>query len=279
MSYKTILVHLTDDRRSRSALITANRLAQKFEAHLIGLYVFPNYRLSPPIPLPFGGEIAGQIRAGLKRDAEAVKAVFDEMTAQQPFVAEWRSITTERRPPEQVVLEQSRAADLVIASQSDPDWKWSDILDFPDALAIGVGRPVLVVPSFGSFESLPKTITIAWNGRKEAARAISDALPLLKLAENVNILSVRDGKPLPEGYLPDTDIAAALARHGVKVDIAEVMATEYTVGEEIRVRAIDRGSDLIVMGIYGHSRFREMALGGVSRHMLREMTIPILFSH
>jgi nucleotide-binding universal stress UspA family protein len=79
--------------------------------------------------------------------------------------------------------------------------------------------------------------------------------------------------------LPDTEIAAALARHGVKVDIAEVMATEYTVGEEIRVRAIDRGSEMIVMGIYGHSRFREMALGGVSRHMLREMTIPILFSH
>lgn len=279
MSYKTILVHLTDERRSRSALVTANRLAQKFEAHLIGLYVFPAYRLKPPVPLPFGGQIAGQIRAGLEKDAEAVKAVFHEMTAQQPFVAEWRSITTERRAPEQVVLEQARAADLVVASQTDPEWKWSDILDFPETLAVGVGRPVLVVPSFGQFDHLPKVVTVAWNGKREAARAISDALPFFKMADAVNILSVRDSKPLPEGYLPDTEIAAALARHGVKVDLAEVMATEYTVGEEIRVRAIDRGSDLIVMGCYGHSRFREMALGGVTRHMLREMTVPILFSH
>lgn len=279
MSYKTILVHLTDERRARSSLALAIRLAEKFEAHLIGLYVFPSFRLTPPVPLPFGAEVAGQIRAGLKKEAESVKAVFDEMTARKPFVAEWRSITTEQRPPDQVVLDHARAADLVIASQSDPDWKWSDILDFPETLAMGAGRPVLVVPNFGRFENLPRVITIAWNGRREAARAAADAMPLLKNAEAVNVLCVRDGKPLPEGHLPDTEIAASLARHGVKVDLADIIATEYTVGEEIRMRAIDRGADLLVMGCYGHSRFREMAFGGVTRHMLREMTIPVLFSH
>lgn len=279
MSYKTILVHMTDERRARSVLSLANRLAQNFEAHLIGLYVFPAFRLTPPVPLPFGAEIAGQIRAGLKKDAEGVKAVFEEMTARQPFVAEWRSITTERRSPEQVVLDHSRAADLVIASQADPDWKWSDILDFPETLAVGAGRPVLVVPNFGQIQNLPKVITIAWNGRKEAARAVADAMPLLKQAEAVNVLCVRTGGPLPEGHLPDTEVAAALARHGVKVELSDILATEYTVGEEIRVRAIDRGSDLLVMGCYGHSRFREMAFGGVTRHMLRETTIPVFFSH
>lgn len=279
MSYKTILVHLTDERRARAVLALANRLAEKFEAHLIGLYVFPSMRLTPPVPLPFGAEISGQIRAGLKQDAESVKAVFDEMTSRRPFVAEWRSITTERRPPDQVVLDHARAADLVIASQADPDWKWTDILDFPETLAIGAGRPVLIVPRFGNFEAVPRVITIAWNGRREAARAVADAMPLLKLAEAVNVLCVRDGKSLPEGHLPDTEIAASLARHDVKVDLADIIATEYTVGEEIRVRAIERGADLLVMGCYGHSRFREMAFGGVTRHILREMTMPVLFSH
>lgn len=279
MSYKTILVHLTDERRARSSLAFASRLAGKFDAHLIGLYAFPAFRLTPPVPLPFGGEVVGQIRAALREDVESVKSVFDDVTARQPFVAEWRSITTERRPADQVVLEHARAADLVIASQTDSGWKWSDILDFPETLAVGAGRPVLVVPNFGRFEQVPRLITIAWNGSREAARAVADAMPLLRLAELVNVLCVREGGPLREGHLPDAEIAASLARHGVKVDFAEIIATEYTVGEEIRVRAIDRGSDLMVMGCYGHSRFREMALGGVTRHMLREMTMPVLFSH
>lgn len=279
MPYKTILVHLSSDARARASLGFAIALAERFEAHLIGLYVFPAYPLTPPVPLPFGAEIAGQIRGAIKQEAEKVKAVFDEMTAAQHFVSEWRVVTTERRPPDQVVLEHARAADIVIASQADPSWKWSDLLDFPDTLALGAGRPVIVVPNFGRHDRLPRIVTVAWNSRKEAARAVADALPLLQAADAVNVLTVRDGKPLPEGHLPDTEIAAALARHGVKVDLADVIATEYTVGEEIRVRAIDRGADMLVMGCYGHSRMREFALGGVTRHMLREMTMPILFSH
>ena len=188
-------------------------------------------------------------------------------------------MTTERRQPEQVVLDHARAADLVIASQADPDWKFSDILDFPEALALGTGRPVLVVPTIANAASMPRVVTMAWNGRKEAARALADALPLLKPAAIVNVLTVSDGAPEPEGFLPDTEIATALARHGVNVRLSEVMATEYTIGEEIRIRANELQSDLLVMGCYGHSRFREYALGGVTRHMLREMTIPILFSH
>ena len=279
MPYKTILVHLNSEDRARASLGFAMSLAEHFKSHLIGLYVFPAYPLTPPVPLPFGAEVAGQIRAAIRQEAEKLKAIFDEVTASQPFVCEWRAITTERRPPLEVVLEHARAADLVIANQTDASRKWSDILDFPVSLAIGAGRPVIVVPNFGRHDRLPRVVTVAWNNRKEAARAIADAMPLLEAAEAVNVLTVRDGRPLPEGYLPDTEIAAALARHGVKVDLADVIATEYTIGEEIRVRAIDRGADLIVMGCYGHSRMREIALGGVTRHMLREMTVPILFSH
>ncbi len=279
MSYKTILVHLSSESRARACLGFAIGLARRFEAHLIGLYVFPSYPLTPPIPLPFGAEIAGQIRGAINEEARQLKAIFDEMTATQPIVSEWRSITTDRRPPEQVVLEHSHAADLIVASQADPTSKWSDILDFPDSLALGAGRPVVIVPNYGRHERPPRIVTVAWNGSREAARAVADALPLLQQAEAVNVLTVRDGRPLPEGHLPDTEIAAALARHGVKVDLADIVATEYTIGEEIRVRAIDRGADLIVMGCYGHSRMREFALGGVTRHMLREMTMPILFSH
>ena len=279
VSYKTILVHLNHEPRARALLGTAIDLAARFEAHLIGLYVFPAYRLTPPIPLPFGSELAGQIKGAIKREAEAVKAVFDEMTAHRPFVSEWRSITTEHREPGAIVLDHAHAADLVIASQADPAWQFSDILDFPERLALGAGRPVLVVPNFGTHTGVPGNVTIAWSNRRESARAVADALPLLQVASQVHLLTIADGGAVAEGALPDTEIAAALARHGVKVQASRAIASEYTVGEEIRVRAVDLEADLLVMGCYGHSRMRELALGGVTRHMLREMTIPILFSH
>lgn len=278
MSYKTILVHLNHEPRARRLLDVAIDLARKFEAHLIALHVFPAYRLTPPIPLPFGGEIAAQLRGAIKKEDEAIKAIFDEMTARQPFVAEWRSITSERRDPAVAVIEQAHAADLVIASQADPNWQFSEILDFPDRLALAAGRPVIVVPNFGKHKGVPGNVTVAWTERRESARALADSLPLLKLADKVHVLAVHEGGT--SSSVPQTeDLEKALIRHGINTFVSKPIATEFTVGEEIRVRAMDQQADLLVMGCYGHSRMRELALGGVTRHILREMTMPVLFSH
>ena len=278
MSYKTILVHLNHEPRTRRLLEVGIDLARKFEAHLIGLHVFQAYRLTPPVPLPFGGEIAAQIRGAIKKEDEAIKAMFEEMTARQSFTAEWRSITTEHRDPAATVLEHARAADIVVTSQADPNWQFSDILDFPDRLALGAGRPVIVVPIFGKHKGVPGNITVAWNDRREAARAVADALPLLKAADKVHVLTVHEGGSSDEAAAT-ADIEQALIRHGINTFVSRPIAAEFTVGEEIRVRAIDVQADMLVMGCYGHSRLREMALGGVTRHLLREMTIPVLFSH
>lgn len=279
MSYKTILVHLGNEARTRTTMAYAVELARASSAHLIGLYVFPAFRLTPPLPLPFGSDIAGQIRTSIRQDMEKIRSTFDEMTASQPFTAEWRSITTERRDPEEIVLDHARAADLIVAAQADPDWSLTDVLDFPDSLALHAGRPVVVVPGFGRAAHIPKVALVAWNASRESARAVADAMPLLKGSNRVFVLTIDDGSRSMEGALPDTDFAAALARHGVKVEIEKVKPSEFTIGEELRVRAHERSADLIVMGCYGHSRLREFAFGGVTRHILRDMTIPILFSH
>jgi nucleotide-binding universal stress UspA family protein len=242
------------------------------------LHVFPAYRLRPPLPLPIGRDVLGAITAQIQEETKQIKSLFDDATEQQPFVSEWRSITSERTDPALIVMNHGRACDLIIACQSDPGWDLSSILDFPERLAIEGGRPVLVLPIKGRFESLPKSITVAWNGRKESARAVFDALPLLKLAEKVEVLTVDQGDGPLEGSLPDTELAAALDRHGVNVTVAKFAAVEASVGEAIRRRATEQ-SDLLVMGAYGHSRFREFAFGGVTRHILREMTEPVLFSH
>ena len=278
MSYKTILVHLNDERRARHILAPAVALARNFGAHLIGLHVFPAYHLTPPISLPVGANLIGNIRRQIQDETDRIKAAFELQTANEPFSAEWRSITTDRVEPATVVRTHVRAADLIVASQADPKWDFSSILDFPERIALEGGRPVFVVPNGDWTPRVPpRNITIGWNGRREAARAIFDALPFLKQAEHVHVLTVEDGDEQQHG-LPDTALADALGRHGVKATISKVKPAK-SAPEEVRERAIAHQSELLVLGAYGHSRFREFAFGGVTRHILRKMTIPVLFSH
>jgi nucleotide-binding universal stress UspA family protein len=278
MTYKTILVHLNRESRARALLDTASQLVERFNAHLVGLHVFPANRTMPPVPLPLVGEVAAQIRGAIKKEDEAIKAVFDEMTAGRPFTSEWRSIVNERRDPAQVVLGQAHAAELIVTSQADPNWQLSDLLDFPDRLTIGAGRPVLVVPNFGRHAGVPRNVLVAWTNSRESARAIGDAMPILKLASRVHLMTILEaGASGEDGSLADA--AAALRRHGIDPVVSRPLGTEFTTGEELRVRAIDDAAELLVMGCYGHSRMREMALGGVTRHLLREATIPLLLSH
>jgi nucleotide-binding universal stress UspA family protein len=276
MSYKTILVHLNHEPTARRLLSVAADIAARFEAHVIGLYVFPAYRITPPLPLPFAGDVAARIRGTLKAEEEAVNAIFVEATTSQAFTSEWRSITHEQRAAHDTVIDIARTSDIVIASQADRDWEFSDMLDFPDRLALGCGRPVMLVPNFGRHAGISERIAIAWKNRRESARAVADALPLLQTAKHVDLMTVDEGGG---GGDHPANAVAWLARHGVSVSASHAKASEFTTGEEIRVRALDLRSDLLVMGCYGHSRMQEIALGGVTRHIVRETTIPVLLSH
>lgn len=279
MPYKTILVHLNNDKRARSLVEAGVVLGQVFQAHLIGLHVFPAYRFYPPVPVSFAEELEKRIAATREADRERIQKVFEAGTAGQPVVAEWRSIAAKHRDAASVLAEHSMASDLVIASQADADWDLTDVLDIADELALGAGVPVLVLPLGYSLTKIPRVITVAWNGRRESVRALHDAMPLLCLAERVDLLVVGE-KPQVEGAVPDTEIAGCLARHGVKVEVCRVPEGGLsTVGEVIREFAVGQQSELIVMGCYGHSRLREFAFGGVTRHLLRDMTLPVMFSH
>jgi nucleotide-binding universal stress UspA family protein len=278
VSYKTIVVHLNDQRRVRHILAPAVALARHFAAHLVGLHVFPAYHLTPPISLPLGTSLIGSIRRQIQDETDRIKAAFELQTGAEPFSAEWRSITTDRMEPASVVRPHVRTADLIVASQTDPTWDFSSILDFPERLALEGGRPVFVVPNGDWTPTIPpRKITIGWNGRREAARAVFDALPFLTQAEEVLVITVVEEDEQLHG-LPDTALADALDRHGVKVAISKVARTK-SAADEIRDHSHANQSELLVLGAYGHSRFRELAFGGVTRDILKRMTIPVLFSH
>src|SRR5215470_11346418 len=171
MSYKTILVHLNDTRRAEALLEPAVRLATRYNAHLIGLHVYAGVP-APPIPLPYGSDVVGAVAAAQLKEAEEIAATFARLTAEQPFVAEWRVEKGPGIDPAGIVMDHSRAADLVIAGQSDPDWNATPLQDVAERLALGAGRPVLVVPYVGRYPEIGRNVVIAWKAARESARAV-----------------------------------------------------------------------------------------------------------
>ena len=276
MTYKTILVHLNDSRRAEAVLAPAAQLATRFQSHLIGLHVHAGV---PASPIPMASRALGSIAAAERKNSDAIADTFKRMTSNKQFVAEWKLRKVPHVDLASVVMEHGRAADVIVAAQTDPDWDLSPLLDFPERLALESGRPVLVIPYAGRYSSIGRRVVIAWKAGRESARATFDALPLLRGAESVHILEVKDRADAQSTVGPDTSIAAALARHGIKPEVRTSFASDISVGDEILSRAADLDADLLVMGAYGHSRFREIVFGGVTRHIARHMTLPTLFSH
>src|SRR5262245_45188677 len=176
MTYKTILVHLNDQRRAEALLEPAIALASRDNAHLIGMHVYAGLP-APPIALPYASKVLGKIVAGERKETDAIGAIFSEVTANRPFAAEWRAFKVSHVDLAAVVMDHARCADLIVSGQTDPDWELSPLMDFPERLALESGRPVLVVPYAGRHPEIGRNVMIAWKAAREAARAVFDALP------------------------------------------------------------------------------------------------------
>jgi nucleotide-binding universal stress UspA family protein len=281
MSYKDLLVVLNSEPSVRERVDLAAALAERFAAHLVGLYPLP----MPEAPRHVGyydpallDPFLAEWRRRARQEASNVRAAFEHAASLRGVSAEWREIPA---GPEADPALHARYADLAILGQLDPDRGDSELTKpRPEQVALVSGRPVLVVPYAGHFDSIGRRVLVAWNASREAARAVSDAMPLLAAAELVTVLTIdpREG-PNGHGEIPGADISLHLARRGVKAETDRTVSAGLPVGEVMLSRAADLGADLIVMGAYGHSRARELLLGGATRSLLRSMTVPVLMSH
>ncbi|HUK61323.1 MAG TPA: universal stress protein [Stellaceae bacterium] len=280
MKIKDIIVILTDPRGSENRISVATALAQRAGAHVIGLYLIPTISLSE-VGLPYAGteteiraleEIEEARRAAAHRTAGEVERALAKAAGLAGLVHEWRVIEGDVAATAAL---HARHCDIAVVGQTDPDHPTATP-HLPEAVLLGSGRPVLIVPYAGHFESVGKNVLVAWNASREAARAVNDAMAILQSAEQVRVFSVN-----PEGQRPwpGADIALHMARHGAKAETTSSVSHDIDAGNVILSRASDFGSDLIVMGGYGHSRQREFILGGVTRTMLQHMTVPVLMSH
>jgi nucleotide-binding universal stress UspA family protein len=276
MTYKTILVHLDDRPRSAERLELAFGLAADFDAQLVALYA-PGAALIPPYALAAAGPALREtVEKGRAEAARQAERQFREAAARQGGTrAEWRASSGDAAA---AVRLSARYADLVVAGQ--PEAEDGDRRNFADELALSAGRPVLFVPYAGKFSGPGKRVLVAWDAGREAARAVSDALPFLQRAAAVEVVAFDPERGRrAHGEMPGADIGLYLARHGVKVSVARQSGAGFDVGSQILSRAADASSDLIVMGAFGHARVRELVLGGVTRTLLEAMTVPVLMSH
>jgi nucleotide-binding universal stress UspA family protein len=275
--YKTILAHFDSTERAAARLRLAAAVAEDFDAHLASVYSIMSPLYSEPFVADGGAFVAQELlRFQERKDADA-KAAFDRLAPGLGRAVEWR---TEAGDPAAVVNEQARYADLVVIGQYDDDQPNDTTPDFIGRVIMGSGRPTLVVPYAGEFKSVGRRVMVSWNASREAARAVSSAMPLLRRAEEVQVttFNARGGRG-GHGDLPGADIATFLARHGVKANVSGSTSKDVDIGNLILSRAADFQCDLIVMGGYGHSRAFEFVMGGATRTLLESMTVPVIFAH
>jgi len=273
--YKTIVVHVDDSSAFESRLQAAAVLADSFDAHLVGSAAtglsWPSYALltgsMAVTPIDEFNALCTGARASLHEFAER---------ARQLGVAsvEERMVEDEHR---HALLLQSRYADLVITSQ---DTKAQDAVHgLPQYVALHGARPVLAVPPAYAGATMLDEIVVGWDGSLQAIRAVQAALPLLVKAASVRLALVNaDSESGLHGEEPGADMALYLARHGVKVDVAKEK-TAAPIGEALLGLAGAYGAGLLVAGAFGHSRYREFVLGGVTRVLLERRPLPVLVAH
>jgi len=279
MSFKEILVTLEPGAALERRMLHAADLALTHEAHLVGLSVIEPINLAGYFSP--GLDALGEIEERHLRAAEAaarkVEAGFNTMCARLGLSGEWRLGTGDTAD---LTVAHARYADLTITGQMNPETPPpGSAARLPERLALASGRPVLIIPYVGRYEPIGNRVLVSWNRTREATRAVNDALPLLQKAEHVTVLSINPEQGDPQPNPPGADLALHLARHGVTVENSYTVAKDIAVGSAILSRAADLGADLIVMGCYGHSRLRELVLGGASREILGHMTVPVLMSH
>ena len=275
MRYKTILVHVDGSAHAAVRIRHAARLAVAHEAHLIGAAFSGISR--------YADAIAAELAAAAMAERAALRHQNDTALAQFDAIAEAEGVLSHERrqvddDPAGGLSLQARYADLVVVSQTDLDEPASTRLigALPEQVVLDGGRAVLVIPYSGSFSHIGKRVLVAWDGSIEATRAVFNALPLLRTAAAVALVEFKPEQAA--GRQPGADLAQYLARHGVACEV-HVEPLPIRAGEALLSLAADLGSDLIVMGAYGHSRFREIVLGGVSETIFASMTVPVLMAH
>lgn len=276
MSYRTILVHADTSPHATQRIAIAAQIAVAFGAHLTGAamtgiskYVYQegSVDLARTVIAPRVDELFAK--------AEQALVAFESIAAAAGVLRIERRLIDDE--PQGALAVQARYADLVVVSKTDRSEAAGRLYpELPEYVMLNGARPLLIVPYAGQFNDLGRNVLLAWDESIEAAHAVASALPFLERADKVTIALFNNDET--EQREAGADLALYLARHHISVEVRR-QQTGIDVGNAILSLAADLDCDLLVMGGFGHSRFREVLLGGVTDTILRSMTVPVLMAH
>jgi nucleotide-binding universal stress UspA family protein len=275
--FKDIIVNLSAGKSGKMVGDYAISVASRLEAHITGFAI----AFVPNIQRAGTAYLSVEKIEALQRDNEAAAGTivegFAAATASAGISAEKRILRANLSDAAAQFGRIARRFDLAIVGQVEPDGSPVQTMVCESTL-FESGRPMIIVPYIQTAPLKLDRIMVCWDGSRPAARAIADAMPLLKRAGYIEVVSVTSERGKHD-EIEGADIGHHLARHGLKVDVTRITRGELDVEDVLLSHAADSDADFMVMGGYGHSRLREFVLGGVTRNMLRTMTVPTLMSH
>lgn len=278
MSYRSILVHLDDGPRCNVRIDLAAQIAETQGGHVIGLAPTGWVDMPASVGHAVGGSNDIQLSfEHLMQRAQRLSAAFTgHLSGRAGLSFESR---VHEGDPTIATIRMARCCDLAVIGQTDDDAAASVPYDFPQQVVLGSGVPVLVVPYTGRIDAVGRRVLVAWDGSREAARALNAALPLLVQGAKVQaiVFDRAAGAEGVQGWQIE-QLRQWFARHGIDATVARE-PTEIGIGDAVLSRCADLSADLLVMGAYGHSRLAEFVLGGATRTVLRQMTLPVLMAH
>lgn len=277
MSFKDILIPVLSADADAPALSVAQEIADRGGGRTTALMV----EFQPDFVFTMeGAATAAMLYEGLKAKHQEVldeRSKLEARASREGVRLAMRDLATSTALVHEAIGVQARHADLTVMLQpgAENERKWI----FEGAL-MASGRPVLVVPPRWNGRVAGGKVIVGWNGSRESARALADAAPFLDAAESVVVVTI-DAEPDENGVGPDpgADIAAHLARRGLKVDLLHLDGLGRSHAQTLLNAAESAQASLIVLGGYGHSRLSQYVFGGVTRDLLATSSIPLFMSH
>ncbi len=274
---RSIVVHLDGTDRTAARLRIAHRLAAIHQAALTALFAVAP-RMVPWPQRPGDGTPKQTLFDEIDATRRArAKALFEQVTAGGAPACSWQELMGE--PPMRGFIRHALLADLLVVGRRDPtDAAGFDVpADFVESVIVGSGKPTLVVPGVGESTAEPQTVLVAWNSTRESARALAASVPILRRATKVHVVCATDD--IVDARQTLEDVGRYLQLHGVATAGVHRQPAHGDVGKGLLSLVTDIGAELLVMGCYGHSRNRELVLGGASRTVLHSATVPVLMAH